>query len=553
MWGTSERCAVTIASSLVPSDDHVAPRVTYVVAAVCLRDADGRILTVRKRGTSSFMLPGGKLEPGETAAEAAVREVAEEVGLEVAAVVPLGHFVTDAANEPGHLVDAEVFTADLPGEPVVSGEIDELRWLDPSSHLDLQRDDIAPLLVRHVLPALARVTVIGIGADGWSGLPAVVQRRVESAPVVLGAERHLGLLPPVTGQVRQAWPSPFSIDLVHEHVGRPVLVVASGDPLVSGVGATLVAALGPERVDVVPSVSSVALAGARMRWSAEETVVVTVVGRRHETVLRQLAPGRRILLLSSDASSPATVAALLTGAGYGASAMTVLGDLGSVEESRIDATAATWDTEAPALNVIALDCRGPVLGGWSAGLPDDAFEHDGQLTKRDLRASALARLAPQPGQRLWDVGAGAGSVGIEWMRAHPSCAVIAVESDPVRAERIARNAARLGVPDLEVVMARAPATLDHLAAPDAVFVGGGATAAGVLDLCRERLRPGGRLVVHGVTLDTEQVLAAAFAEHGGELTRHAIEHAEPIGSFTGWTPARQVTQWAWTKPLEEIS
>ena len=519
---------------------------TFVVAAVCLRDDAGRILTVRKRGTHAFMLPGGKLEPGESAAEAAVREIAEEVGLDLAEVRLLGHYVTDAANEPGWLIDATVFTADLPAAPVVSGEIGELRWLDPAELVGLGAA-AAPLL-HVVLPALSPITVVGIGADGWAELPVGVRDLLATAPVVVGGRRHLDLLPPVDGQVRRAWPSPFSTDLIDDHIGRPVLVLASGDPLVSGVGTTLVARFGADRVTVVPAVSSVALARARMGWGAEETEVITVVGRRHEVLLRQLAPGRRILLLSSDATSPATVAALLTGAGYGASTLTVLGDLGSEQESRVVGPADGWDAAVPALTVVAIDCRGPVLGGWTAGLPDDAFEHDGQLTKRDLRASALARLAPQPGALLWDVGAGAGSIGIEWMRAHPTCEAVAVESDPARAERIARNAARLGVPDLDVRAARAPSALATLSPPDAIFVGGGATAPGLLDVCRDALRPGGRLVVHGVTLETEQVLAAAYAEHGGELTRHAVETAEPIGGFTGWTPARHVTQWAWTRP-----
>jgi len=197
---------------------------------------------------------------------------------------------------------------------------------------------------------------------------------------------------------------------------------------------------------------------------------------------------------------------------------------------------------------VALELRGPVVGGWATGLPDDAFEHDGQLTKRDLRASALARLAPQPAQLLWDIGAGAGSVAIEWLRAHPTCAAVAVEADPDRLDRIGRNAAHLGVPRLERLGARAPEGLADLADPDAVFVGGGATAPGLLALCRDRLRSGGRLVVHGVTLETEALLAAAYAEHGGELTRLAVEHAAPIGSFTGWSPARTVTQWSWRKP-----
>lgn len=394
------------------------------------------------------------------------------------------------------------------------------------------------------------MTVVGIGADGWPGLGEPARRRVLDAEVVLGGTRHLATLPEVDGQVRRAWPSPFReglVRLLEEHAGARVAVLASGDPLVSGVGTTLLSLLGADAVDVLPAVSSPALARARMGWSSDSTTVVSLVGRDARAVLRELAPGRRVLVLSSDERTPGEVAALLVSCGYGASRLVALGDLGGPEETRREATAAAWSGDGPRLHVLALELAGPLVGSWTAGLPDEAFEHDGQLTKRDLRASALARLAPQPGQLLWDVGAGAGSVGIEWMRAHPTCRTVAVETRADRAERVARNAGALGVPALEVVTGPAPRALADLPAPDAVFVGGGATLPGLLDLCRERLRPGGRLVVHGVTLETETLLAGAYAAHGGELTRLSVEHAAPIGSFTGWTPARAVTQWTWTK------
>ncbi|QIX27740.1 precorrin-6y C5,15-methyltransferase (decarboxylating) subunit CbiE [Nocardioides sp. JQ2195] len=394
------------------------------------------------------------------------------------------------------------------------------------------------------------VTVIGIGADGWPGLPAAQRERVLRAEVVLGGDRHLAMLPDAPGQVRESWPSPLRDGLpalLWKHDGKRVVALASGDPFVSGIGGTLVELLGRGAVAVEPAVSSVALARARMGWDAEMVEVVSLVGRDVHAVLRALAPGHRLVVLSSDARTPAAVAALLDRVGYGASTMTVLGDLGSRDETRMVSTAAAWDLAAPQLNVIALALVGPVIGGWAAGLPDDAFEHDGQLTKRDLRASALARLAPTPAALLWDVGAGAGSVGIEWMRAHPTCRTIAVESNPERAARITRNAQALGVPALEVVEGRAPEALDALARPDAIFVGGGATAPSMVENCLAALGPGGRLVVHGVTVETEAVLAAAHREHGGELTRHQVETAAPIGTFTGWTPARTVTQWAHTK------
>jgi precorrin-6Y C5,15-methyltransferase (decarboxylating) len=287
-----------------------------------------------------------------------------------------------------------------------------------------------------------------------------------------------------------------------------------------------------------------------MRWPAESHAVVSLVGRDVALVRRELAPGRRILVLSSDEHTPRELASLLVAEGYGDSELTVLGDLGGPSQSSFLFDKAAVLTgkkiDLPRLNVVAIDCVGPHRGGWVTGLPDDAFEHDGQLTKRDLRASALARLSPAPGEHLWDIGAGAGSVGIEWMRAHPSCTTTAVEADAERAARTGRNAAHLGVPGLVVVHGRAPGALARLRAPDAIFVGGGATRVGVIDACLAALPPGGRLVVHGVTLETEHILGRLYGEHGGELTRIAVEAAAPIGGFTGWTPARAVTQWALT-------
>lgn len=399
------------------------------------------------------------------------------------------------------------------------------------------------------------VCVVGIGADGWAGLSPTGRARLESAAIVIGGQRQLDLLPDLPEQQRIALPRPLRDGLLALLDLHPdVTVLASGDPLVSGIGTTLIDLLGVDAVEIVPAVSSVSLARARMGWPAESCAVVTTVGRDISLVRRELAPGRRVVVLSSDEHTPAQVAELLGSAGFSASRMTVLSDLGSPEEARLDATAATasgseaFEGTVSRLNVVMIEVVGAATGvGWVSGLPDDAYEHDGQLTKRDLRASALARLAPVPGEHLWDVGAGAGSVGIEWMRAHPTCRATAIEADAERAGRIGRNAARLGVPHLVVVQGHAPAALADLAPPDAIFIGGGATRAGVLDTCLAALRPGGRLVVHGVTLETEQLLAQAFRSHGGELTRISVETAAPVGTFTGWTPARAVTQWVVTR------
>jgi precorrin-6B C5,15-methyltransferase / cobalt-precorrin-6B C5,C15-methyltransferase len=399
----------------------------------------------------------------------------------------------------------------------------------------------------------ARVSVVGVGADGWDGLPPPARETVLAAEVLIGGSRHLDLVPP-SAATREPWPSPLLPalpELVARHDGRRVVVLASGDPLLSGIATNLVALLGADHVDVLPAPSSVSLARARMGWSAESVDVVTLVGRDPALLRRYLSPGRRLVVLSSDRSTPAAVADLLVREGYGASGLTVLGDLGAASESRVSGEAATWSpAEAPALNVVCVEVAadpGTRVLAAVPGLPDDAFEHDGQLTKRDLRALALARLAPTPGELLWDVGAGAGSVGIEWMRTDPRCAAVAVEASPERAERIVRNASRLGVPGLVVQPGAAQAALDGLAAPDAVFVGGGASEPGVLDGCWDALRPGGRLVVHAVTLETEDVVRTWQRRLGGELVRVSVEHAEPLGSFTGWKPARPVVQWAVTR------
>ena len=395
-----------------------------------------------------------------------------------------------------------------------------------------------------------RIHVVGIGADGWGGLARALRERIERAPVVIAGQRHLDLLPPIAGQRRIPLPRPLRDGLpgLIDEWGDALVILASGDPLVSGIGTTLLDLLGPDAIEIHPAASSVALARARMRWPAESCAIVSVVGRDVALVRRELAPGRRLLVLSSDEKTPATIAALLVACGYGASSMTVLGDLGASAESRIEGVAGSWNAAVPRLNIVAIEASGTGAGiGWVAGLPDDAYEHDGQLTKRDLRASALARLAPTPGQHLWDVGAGAGSIGIEWMRAQLTCTATAIEADHDRADRIRRNATNLGVPGLTVVNGRAPEALAGLADPDAIFIGGGATRPGVLDGCIAALGSGGRLVVHGVTLETEQLLAEAYRTHGGELTRISVETSAPVGSFTGWTPSRAVTQWAWIR------
>ncbi|GAB3275410.1 precorrin-6y C5,15-methyltransferase (decarboxylating) subunit CbiE [Parasphingorhabdus pacifica] len=397
------------------------------------------------------------------------------------------------------------------------------------------------------------VDVVGIGADGWAGLAPQAQRAVSSADVVIGSARQLDLVPEPAGK-RVAWPSPMLPalpGLLAEHADRSICVLASGDPMFYGIGSTLARVLGPERLRIVPHPSAMSLACARLGWPVHETTTVSLVGRPTELLHPAVQPGNRVLVLGTDGNTPSQVASLLVERGFGASRLSVLADLGSTHESRVDAAAADWSQAAgPALNVIAVECvAGPDAPPrpTTPGLPDDAFEHDGQLTKQDVRAITVPKLLPGPGRLLWDVGAGAGSIAVEWMRCDPSCRAIAVEHREDRAERVARNARALGVPGLEVVTGTAPDALEGLESPEAVFLGGGATAPGVLDSCWTALRAGGRLVVNAVTLESEMLVADWYDRVGGELVRLSVDRASPVGGFTGWRPAMRVTQWVVSK------
>jgi precorrin-6Y C5,15-methyltransferase (decarboxylating) len=401
----------------------------------------------------------------------------------------------------------------------------------------------------------AEICVVGIGADGWTGLADPARAVVAAAEVVLGSRRQLDLVPPEVPAERVAWPSPLLPalpGLLDRYAGRKLCVLASGDPMTHGIGATLVRLVGADHVRVLPHPSSISLACARLGWPTDQVEVVALVGRPVETLHAAIQPGRRLVVLSTDATSPSAVAGLLTTRGYGSSRLTVLEQLGGPGECAVTGVAAGWDRPpGDPLNVVAVECvadPGTRLLPTVPGLPDDAYSHDGQLTKREVRAVTLARLAPTPGQLLWDVGAGAGSIAIEWMRSHRTCRAIAVERDAVRADRIRHNAAELGVPGLEVVTGSAPAALAGLSTPDAVFVGGGVTGPQLVDRCWEALPPGGRLVANAVTVESEQVLAAARQRLGGDLTRLAVNRAEAVGGYLGWRAMMPVTIWAVTRP-----
>lgn len=398
------------------------------------------------------------------------------------------------------------------------------------------------------------VVVVGIGADGWSGLAGNAQETLAAAEVILGGPRQLDLVAGKVSADLVAWPSPLVPalpGLLARYAGRRLCALASGDPMFFGLGATLARTVGARHMHVIAHPSSTTLACARLGWPTEDVEVVSVVGRPVERLRRVVAPGRRVLVLSAGATSPAQIAAQLTADGFGPSRLTVLEQLGGPAERLYSGIARDWlHPEGDALNVVAVECvavPGARVFGEVAGLPDEAYEHDGQLTKREVRAVTLAHLAPRPGETLWDVGAGAGSIGIEWMRAHPSCWAVAVESDPVRAGRIVGNAGSLGVPALRVVTGPAPEALADLPVPDAIFVGGGITREGVLDTCWAALRPGGRMVANGVTVESESALAVAQRRFGGSLVRMQVSRAEPVGGFLGWRPGMAVTIWSAVK------
>jgi precorrin-6Y C5,15-methyltransferase (decarboxylating) len=398
------------------------------------------------------------------------------------------------------------------------------------------------------------LSIVGIGEDGVEGMSATARGLISAAEIVFGGRRHLALAAPLIRGASRPWPSPFdgAADEVLLHRGRQISVLASGDPFHYGVGAALARKIDAREMNVVPAPSAFSLAAARLCWPLPQTVLLSVHGRALDLVRPHLQPGARILALTSDGEGPGALAKLLAEIGFGSSRLTVLEALGGRHERIRTAQASDYSLGVvDALNTVAIEVEaspGARVLAYAPGLADNLFEHDGQITKREVRAVTLSSLAPRRDELLWDVGAGSGSVAIEWMLADPSMHAIAIERHADRAARIHRNAVAFGVPDLEVVEGAAPTVLSGLATPDAVFVGGGATDTGVLDSAARALRPGGRLVVNAVTLETEAMLLARHTAFGGELIRIAIARAEAVGQMTGWRPAMPVTQWIWTKP-----
>jgi precorrin-6B C5,15-methyltransferase / cobalt-precorrin-6B C5,C15-methyltransferase len=398
------------------------------------------------------------------------------------------------------------------------------------------------------------LTIVGIGDDGLHGLTPTASASVATAEVLVGGARHLAMVPSGAAE-RLPWQQPFadSVQAIAAQRGRRVVVLASGDPMWYGAGAILSRHFPQEEMTIIPHPGAFSLAAAQLGWAMADCVMLSLHGRPLDALRLHLAESRRILILSEDGTTPAMVARLLTETGWGASRLTVLEHLGGAAETAHCATAAEWgDRRTADLNTIALECHAmPGTRGLSrlAGLPDDAFEHDGQLTKREIRAATLAALAPVPGETLWDVGAGCGSIAIEWLRADDQLSAIAIERDATRIAIIARNAATLGVPRLRIIHGIAAAALAGLQPPDAIFVGGGLSDAALLPELWQALRPGGRLAANVISTEGERALLNWQAQYGGDLTRLSVSRAEPLGSHSGWRALAPVTQLACVKPI----
>jgi len=404
--------------------------------------------------------------------------------------------------------------------------------------------------------------VIGIGEDGWDDLSADARDLLYESEIVLGGERHLKMLPKDWEGERIVWSSPIREAVSKIVSWRPedsasvqkVAIMASGDPLCYGIAAKLLRHLPIEEIWIKPALTTFSLMCSRIGWSLPDVETLTIHGRPVEMLHPFVQPGAKLLVLSKGEESPEQAAKLLCARGFGKSIITVLEHLGGRKERQFSGQADSWNhPEGAALNAMAIECipenNANVLSR-NPGLPDEAFLHDGQLTKREIRAVALSKLMPVVDHLLWDVGAGCGSVSIEWMRTSPRCRAVAIEKSKSRLKLIEQNSQELGVPMLQIISGSAPEVLADLPAPDAVFIGGGLSSGNLLQTCWNALKPGGRLVANAVTLEGEQKLLqwqnenAGKSGASGDLTRLSISRAEKIGKFQGWKEMRSVIQLA---------
>ncbi len=392
------------------------------------------------------------------------------------------------------------------------------------------------------------LSIIGLGEDGLAGLGAPARAALDGAEAIFGGPRHLELAG--AGGRGRAWPLPFTAAPVLALKGRPVAVLASGDPFWHGAGGSLAAQLAPGDWRAFPGPSTFSLAAARLGWRLEEAACLGLHAAPFARALDHLAPGARLICLMRDAAALPAFADWLVAQGFGASRLWRLQALGGPREEITQTTAAALAGSAPigiAPVALAIEAAGAPGLPRTPGLADEMFDHDGQITKRPVRALTLAALAPRSGEMLWDIGAGSGSIAIEWLRAAPRSRAAGVEADPARAARARANAERFGLGDrFSVTEARAPEGLEGLPRPDAVFIGGGASEA-LLARLWDILPPGTRLVANAVTLETEALLTRWSGNKGGGLLRIELAEARPLGTRRGWQPARPLVQWSVTR------
>ena len=398
----------------------------------------------------------------------------------------------------------------------------------------------------------AWLNLIGTGADGLAGLTPAARALLEQAEIVLGPKRIMNSGDFGKAEVHE-WASPLSKTLAQLATwqGRQVAILATGDPMHYGIGATLMEHFALEEMRILPAPSAFSLAAARMGWALQDAETLSLHGRPAARLQAFLQPGAKLLVLTSGPETVAEAAHMMVARGFGPSGMTVLEDMGGEGEKITSflASEASDHTFGP-FHTLAIRCvaemDAPLLPT-TPGLPDEAFVHDGQLTKREVRAVTLSALAPAPGALLWDVGAGCGSVAIEWMRAARGARAMAFERHPERLAMIAENMTALGVPELDVVAGEAPEVLEHQPTPSAIFLGGAVSNDAVFEACWAALPAGGRMVVNAVTLEGEAAVAGYHKAHGGELVRLEISRVEAVGRLRGMRPGMAVLQWRGVK------
>ncbi len=397
------------------------------------------------------------------------------------------------------------------------------------------------------------LSIIGMGEDGLEGLSPRARSLLSHAEVIVGSKRLLSLIGDSSAEQHE-WPQPFSavVDRIGPLRGRSTVVLATGDPLNFGVARKLMEIVPFAEMEVVPHLSSFSLAAARMGWALGDCDTITLHGRPAANLEAFIQPDVRLLALTADASTIAEVARRLVARGYGPSEITVLENMGGPHENSIHFRAEDFRERSFAdLNTLAIWCRpkpGAAFLPRIPGLPDDAFIHDGQLTKREVRAATLAALGPYPDALLWDVGAGCGSIAIEWMRAARGAQAIAFEHDAERLRMIGENADRLGTPRLKVIAGEAPQSFAGQVRPDAVFIGGGMGIPGVFETSWTALKSHGRMVANVVTLEGELHLVDLQERHGGDMVRLDISYLRRIGPLRALKPRMSVLQWQAVKP-----